>query len=237
MRQTESSNEAFPGYFLAHFGVYHPRKARKLRVVFDAAVPCHGNSLNDLLMKGPTAYNSLLGVLMRFRKEKVGVTCDVEQFFHSFLVTPAHRSYLRFLWYQENDEDKPIVEHRMRVHLFENTSSPGVCMYGIKRAILSEVDSTSTEAKFIERSMFVDDGIHSSPNAEQASTLIRNVKATLAKNKIRLHKIASNSPEVMRVFPCEDLIEEVQNFETADKLPTQSSLGLKWDIKENKFLF
>ena len=38
-------------------------------------------SLNKVLLPGPDLMNSLLGVLIRFRRERVGIMCDLEQMF------------------------------------------------------------------------------------------------------------------------------------------------------------
>lgn len=81
------------------FSVYHPKKPNSVRVVFDSSAKYYGYSLNNVLVKGPSLYNSLLVIPLRFRKEAVAVTADVEQMFHNFLVTPGHRDYLRFLWH------------------------------------------------------------------------------------------------------------------------------------------
>ena len=59
-------------WYLPHHGVTHARKPDKLRVVFDSSSKYGGISLNDLLLKGPDLTNSLIGVLLRFRKEQVG---------------------------------------------------------------------------------------------------------------------------------------------------------------------
>ena len=69
-------------------------------VVFDMSCEFRGVSLNKVLLPGPDLMNNLLGVLMHFRKENVAVMCDVEQMFHSFHVDPAHRDFLRFLWFE-----------------------------------------------------------------------------------------------------------------------------------------
>jgi hypothetical protein len=65
--------------YIPHHGVYHPKKPDKIRVVFDCSAKFQGVSLNDLLLQGPDLTNNLLGVLCRFRKEKVAICCDVER--------------------------------------------------------------------------------------------------------------------------------------------------------------
>ena len=102
-------------WYFPIFGVYHPQKPGSIRVVFDSSAQHHGVSLNDVLLTGPNMNNSLLGVLLRFRKEPVAVTADVQQMFHCFVVREDHRNYLRFLWYRNNDLDDVAVEYRMRV--------------------------------------------------------------------------------------------------------------------------
>ena len=66
-------------FYFSHFGVYQPKKPGSLRVVFDSSLEFQGVSLNKALIAGPDQMNSLVGVLMRFRKENVAVMCDVEQ--------------------------------------------------------------------------------------------------------------------------------------------------------------
>jgi hypothetical protein len=122
-----------PCWFLPHFGVYHPQKPNKIRVVFDAAAEINGISLNKLLPSGPDFTNSLLGVLLRFRQNPTAFMADIEQMFHSFVVKEEHRDFLRFLWYKRNDLDGEVIEYRMRVHLFGNTSSPAVATVGLRK--------------------------------------------------------------------------------------------------------
>ncbi|KAL6455343.1 hypothetical protein MHYP_G00362170 [Metynnis hypsauchen] len=90
-------------WYLPLFGVYHPKKPEKIRIVFDSSAAYDGVSLNDVLITGPDLNNSLVGLLMRFRKEAVAITADVEHMFHCFVVKEDHRDFLRFLWYQNND--------------------------------------------------------------------------------------------------------------------------------------
>ena len=95
-----------PCWYLPHFGIYHPKKPDKIRVVFDSAAECNGISLNKLLLPGPDLTNSLLGVLIRFRQDPVAIVANIEQMFHSFKVKKEHRDFLRFLWYKNNDPNR-----------------------------------------------------------------------------------------------------------------------------------
>lgn len=84
-------------WYLPLFGVYHPKKPKQIRVVFDSSAQYNGVSLNDVLLTGPDLNNSLLAVLIRFRKEAVAFTADIEQMFYCFLVREEDKNFLCFL--------------------------------------------------------------------------------------------------------------------------------------------
>ena len=90
-------------WYLRIFGVYNPQKLDQIRGVFYSSAEYQVVSLNGVLLSGPNLTNSLLGILLRFRRNAIAVSADIEQMFHSVLVSPEHRNYLRFLWYQDND--------------------------------------------------------------------------------------------------------------------------------------
>jgi hypothetical protein len=102
-----------PRWYLPHFGVYHPRKPDKIRVVFDSAAETNGVSLNKLLLSGPDLTNSLVGILLRFRCNTIAFMTDIEQMFHSFMVRQDHRDYLRFFWHKDNNPEEEVIEYRI----------------------------------------------------------------------------------------------------------------------------
>ena len=59
-------------WYLQHHAVLNPNKPRKVRVVFDAASKY--DCLNDKLLIGPDFLNNLVGILMRFRGGKIGIS-------------------------------------------------------------------------------------------------------------------------------------------------------------------
>ncbi|XP_052406346.1 uncharacterized protein LOC127952103 [Carassius gibelio] len=226
-------------WYLPLFGVYHPRKPDRIRVVFDSSASCEGVSLNDVLLTGPNLNNSLLGVLMRFRKEQVAITADIEQMFHCFVVKEDHRDFLRFLWYRDNDPTSDIIDYRMRVHLFGNSPSPAVAVYGLRRAAKkAEADNGSDARRFIEREFYVDDALKSFSTEEEAVSVLGRAQKMLATSNLRLHKIASNRMAVIEAFPFEDRTKDINSLDLfVDDLPIQRSLGLLWNMRTDTFMF
>ncbi len=73
-------------WYLPIFGVYHPHKPDKFWVVFDSSAQFGGVSSKYVLLCGPDLNNTLLGVLLHFRREKVAVMVDIEGMFYCFKV-------------------------------------------------------------------------------------------------------------------------------------------------------
>ena len=65
---------------------YHPKKPNQIHGVFDSNAGYEGTSLNSVLMSGPDLTNNLVGNLMRFRKDAIGSTGDIEEMFYGFRV-------------------------------------------------------------------------------------------------------------------------------------------------------
>ncbi len=226
-------------WYLPTFGVYHPRKPDQIRVVFDSSARYRGISLNSILLTGPDLNNSLLGVLLRFRKEPIAVIANIQQMFYCFVVQENHRKYLRFLWHRDNDMSKEITEYQMRVHVFGNSPSPAIAIYGLRHAAQDgEQEHGSDTHQFVERHFYVDDGLISLPNEEDAISLLKRTQKALAQSNIKLHKIASNSTTVMKAFPPEDLTKGIKDLDlTKETLPNQRSLGLCWEMESDTFTF
>ncbi|XP_030582792.1 uncharacterized protein LOC115778696 [Archocentrus centrarchus] len=226
-------------WYLPSFGVYHPQKPGQIRVVFDSSAQYNNVSLNDVLLKGPDLNNSLIGVLVRFRCEPFAVMADIQQMFHSFLVKEEHRDYLRFLWFHEHNLDGDIVEFRMKVHVFGNCPSPAVAIYGLKRTAMEGEGEYGADTRlFVERHFYVDDGLKSFATTKEAIDVLKKAQCMLAQSNLRLHKIASNSAEVMGAFTDEDLAKELQGLVFGeDFAPPQRSLGLGWDLSSDSFTF
>ncbi len=82
-------------WYIPHHGVFHKQKA-KLRVVFDCSCSYKGESLNSKLLQGPDLTNPLLGVLLRFRHERIAIMADIEAMYYQVQVQNHHRDFLDF---------------------------------------------------------------------------------------------------------------------------------------------
>ena len=225
-------------WYLPLFGVYHSKKPDHIRGVFDSSAVHEGISLNSVLMSGPDFVHSLLGILLRFRKNETALNADIEQMFYQFFVIPEHKDYLRFFWYEKNNLERPLVEYRMCVHVFGNSSA--VASYGLRKTVEHCSDLCGPDVKdFVWNNFYVDDGLISLSSPDDVIDLVKRSQSVLkSEGNIRLHKIASNSSRVMDAFPTEDLGKDLKclDFEK-DYLPVQRSLGLAWDLNHDSFVF
>lgn len=154
---------------------------QSLQAVFDSSAKHDGVSLNDVLLCGPDLNNTLLGVLIHFRKEPVVVTADIEQMFYCLKVCQEHHEFLCFLWFRDNDLAKGITEYHITVRLFGNSPSPAVAIYGMRRATLKGQEEYGMEAKqFVLRNLYVNDGLTVFSTEDEAIQILKNTKAMLA---------------------------------------------------------
>ena len=160
-------------WYLPMFGVYSPKKPGQIRGVFDSSAVFEGVSLNSVLLSGPDLTNSLLGVLLRFRKESVAIAADTEQMFYSFEVNEIHRNFLRFFWYKDNDPDKSLIEYRMCRHVFGNSSSPAIATYGLRKSVENSDDDVKS---FVNKDFYVDDGLTSLSCSSEAVSLLKRTQ-------------------------------------------------------------
>ena len=225
-----------PLWYLPHHPVTHPLKPEKVRVVFDCAAKFANTSLNQQLLSGPDLTSKLTGVLTRFRQEYIGVVADIEAMFHQVRVNPRDCDALRFLWWPDGDLSSELVEYRMVKHLFGATSSPSVANFCLKKTAEIDNEQDPEIEDVVNRNMYVDDLMKSTDTTANAVTLVDKLRRCLSKGGFRLTKWYSNDREVIASVPDSERAKTVVNLEL-EKLPTQSALGLRWNIEEDKFVW
>jgi hypothetical protein len=190
-------------------------------------------------MQGPNLTNSLLGVLLRFRQEKIALMADIECMFYQVKVPERQRNVLRFLWWPKGDSSSKPEEFRLTVHPFGGVWSPSCASYALRRAAVDGEGIYSESVRnTILRNFYVDDLLKSVGSEEEAVSLAIQLSSLLAREGFRLTKWLSNNKRVLSGLPADDLAATVKNQDLyIDKLPNERSLGVTWRLEEDLFSF
>ena len=106
----------------------------------------------------------------------------------------------------------------------------------------ASVDPATCEdvLNFVNKNFYVDDGLLSTTTPERAVETMKKTQAALRiGGNLRLHKVASNNPDVVNAFPPEDRSADLENMDLCilDDVPLQRSLGLHWSLQSDSFTF
>ena len=119
-------------WYLPHHPVTNTSKPGKVRRVCDAAAKFRGLSLNGLLLSGPDMLNNLVGILMRFREEKIALSGNIEAMFNQVAVPPEDQVVLRFLWRQSPESETEVYQYLR--HIFGAKCAPTCSNYALVRS-------------------------------------------------------------------------------------------------------
>ena len=75
-------------------------------------------------MHGPDLTNSVVEVLSKFKQYPIALIADIKQMLSQVLVDERDRDALRFVWFPDNDLDKPPIEYQRQTHVFGAKLSP-----------------------------------------------------------------------------------------------------------------
>jgi len=226
-------------WYLVHHAVYHKVKA-KIRVVFDCSRKSAGVSLNEELMAGPDLLNSLVGVLLRFRRGLFAFAGDIEQMFMQLKVPKEHSNLMRVLWWENGDMNTRPVDYRLTSHTFGAVSSPSVANFAVRsvasRVIEGEMSDAAVET--LQRCAYMDDIMNSFDSPVCAAKVLNEVSNALAKVKFNLTGIISNSHVVIDSVNRSNRAEQVREIDLEGDLAVHDRvLGLLWFVEQDCFMF
>ena len=222
-------------WYIPHHAVLNANKPGRVRVVYDCAARSHGTSLNENLMRGPDFVNSLMGVLLRFRKNRVAIVSDIKGMFHQVRCAPKDRDALRFLWYPEGNLEAEPVPHRMMVHLFGAKSSPSCAAFALlQTAKVYGKLYNPTVSDVVRKCFYVDDCLVSVDSDEAGVRLVQDLSELLARGGFHLTKWVSTSEAVMKSVLFEDRAKSTCNLNLGAEVD-ERVLGMKWHVTSDTF--
>ena len=222
-------------WYIPHHPVLNPNKPNKLRIVFDCAARSNGTSLNDSLLKGPDFMNSLMGVLLRFRKGRIAVVADIKKMFYQVRCTPEDCDALRFLWYPDGNTNLRAVPHRMKVHLFGAKSSPSCASFALLQTTKQFGHQYSpTIAAVVRNNFYVDDCLVSVDEDQTGVCLVKELSEMLALGGFHLTKWVSTSEHITNSIDAKERSGSVDKFDLGDQTD-ERVLGMNWSVSGDWF--
>ena len=224
-------------WYLTHHGVRHPTKG-KLRVVFHCSQEKDGVSLNSKLMQGPDFMNSLLGVLLRFRKGSIPLTADIEAMYYQVHVPDGDCKFMRFYWWENGEMSKEPIECEMCVHSFGAISSKNCVIFALHQTAIEHMEEFGEEAaKALLEDFYMDDLLKSLDDVSSTTKLIQNVDRMCSAGGFNLTKFVCGNPEVLESIPSEKRADGLKEYSLGEELPVESALGVKWNVNDDTFGF
>ena len=193
---------------------HHDVSGGKFRIVMDCAAKYQGISLNSVLLRGSDNFNSLLGVLFRFRTYSVAVIADIKSMFFQVRCRPEDQSALRFLFWEDVDPNKEIKVYQSTVHCFGWTCSLCVAKYALNRCAVDNQLRFSDEAiQNVKFNFYVDDWLTGAIDIPHAVALIKEFDQLLDCAGFRLMKFSCNGSKALEGIDNERLFPRVADIQ------------------------
>ena len=258
--ECEENQEKIDVHYLPHHGVIRKdRVTTKLRVVYDgsATTDTREHSLNDCLFAGPNYIPQIFDILVKFRKNRIGLVADIEKAFLMIGICKKDRDMLRFLWLKNLESQHPeVVKLRFCRLVFGLRPSPAILGAVIDHHLSTYETSKAETVKCLRDSLYVDDFVSGADDNEKAFKLYGESKEILSEGGFNLRKWRSNSEELMKSIgpiegntsssiPNESVTEDDQSFaksSLAHECEVQEGtqvkvLGSIWDTRTDTLLF
>lgn len=215
-----------PVFYIPHAGVTKSDSvSTPLRIVFDSSTKYLGHTLNEYWAKGPDVLNNLIGVLLRFWEDQVGLTCDISKMYNSVRMSEFDQHCHRFLW--RNFETSRAPDHYVLTCVpFGDKPSGTIAMVALKNTALKYVHEYPQASQFIVRNSYVDDILIAVESSDVANRVMKDVEFILNQGgfKTKYWKVSGQEHEP----------EETINPPQSGKVKI---LGIQWHPKVDFFSF
>ena len=223
-----SKNDA---HYLSHFFVLRPEsETTPIRVVF-AANAGHV-SLNDCLHTGPCLIKSLNTIIHRFRANKYAFVAEIEKAFMRIKINEEDRNYVRFLWFEDGNPDKPIKVYRYTSVFFGGTSSPFILNSTILHHLSQYEKDPDPVVQFVARDLeekLYCDNVLTGRDDEDTAIQYYNISRQIMKDAdMSLRQWFTNSPALTTI---------IDKMRTGSERDHGGLLGMMWNPKADMLQF
>ncbi|XP_062556795.1 uncharacterized protein LOC134221621 [Armigeres subalbatus] len=230
----EENNDS--DYFLPHHAILKPTSSTtKIRVVFDASARSDTNlSLNDVLVAGPVLQDSLMAIVLRFRRYKYVFTADIVKMFRQIKVDEADSVYQKILW-RENPQE-PLQTLELTTITYGTSCAPFCATACLKQLAQDERAAFPNASQIVEQDFYMDDVLSGADDLQMALEGQDQLIAMLHRGGFHLHKWCANTPVLLERIPEREREMQVK-IEEHSPNEVIKALGLLWDPNSDNFLF
>lgn len=208
-------------YWIPH----HAVKKKKFRIVYNASSKTStGESLNSIQLIGEKLQCDLAMQIIRFRRNKIGITTDISKMFNQVCVNPKQWDLQRIFW-REAPEER-LKEYHLTVVTFGLASSAHCAVRSMIQCAKDHAKSFPQATQVIEKCFYMDDGIFGAKGLQEAKLLCKEVEFVLQQGGFELKHWASNAKEVEA-----ELNTNANDIQLIGKNDEEKILGIRW-LKE-----
>ena len=130
---------------------------------------------------------------------------EMKAMLYQVKVAENYKSFLRFLWWEDNGINKSIVDHVMCAHVFCGVSSPSCSNHALRKTASDNQEEYGNDAaETLRKNFYIDDLLKSVNTSEFTSKLIDDVRQMCKAGGFHLTKFICNDKEVPAMIPEED---------------------------------
>ena len=200
------------------------RETNRIRMVNNARAEFKGLSLNATLRAGPNLQTEMPIVIIGFRKNDIAITMDVSEMFPQVIVRKEDRDMLRFLFKNPGDKNYKIYRHKRLP--FGLNCSPFIAQFTVVETAKLMKDECPLGYELVMNNRYVDDILASVETVDEAKQALIEVQKIFDKCRMVLHKVLSNSEDVLLTVEQE---KRLKKWQTGKELPCTKVLGMMWN--------
>ena len=217
--------------YLSRFFVLRPEsETTPIRVVF-AANAGHV-SPNDCLHTGPCLLKSLNTIIHRFRANKYAFVADIEKAFMRIKINEEDRNYVRFLWFEDDNPEKPIKVYRYTSVFFGGTSSPfmlnSTILYHLSQYQKDSDPVIQFVARDLEEKLYCDNVLTGTDDEDTAIQYYNISRQVMKDAGMNLRQWFTNSPALTTI---------IDKMRTGSERDHAGLLGMTWNPKDDMLQF
>ena len=219
-----------PKFFIAHHAVLKPdSKSTPLRIVFNSSRKHNGSSLNDFYAKGPTFFNNMLGIILRFRENRIGFVGDIHKMFHSIDISYQDQMTHLFLW-RDLDQSREVEVYAMTKLNMGDKPSAAIAQAALRKTAEMAPEQLNKAAEIILRNSHMDDICGSTDSIEEAERLTEDISTALKMGgfKIKGKWLMSGQQNEISNSTTQKTVQLMLNMEDP-ATKTEKVLGMQWD--------